>query len=137
MKGYVEYMEEIIKRELGLYRLREIEIEDMKLKIEEMEVGEQLGAMRFEERVQTSMKCKNNDYVMYEIDTLEKKIKLNEIANKRIDNSLRVLDIEAREIIEKVFIDKMSISATAEQLFKSRKQVKHTIDKQLKIIKIC
>jgi len=31
-------MEEIIKRELGLYRLREVEIEDMKLKIEEMKV---------------------------------------------------------------------------------------------------
>lgn len=128
-------MEEMIKRELGLYKLREIEIEDMKLKIEEMEVGEQLGAMGFEERVQTSLKCKNNDYVMNEINKLEKQIKLNEIANKRIDNSLRVLDIDDREVIKKVFIDKKSISRTSQELFKSRKSVVKTIEKAAKKIK--
>lgn len=46
------------KRELALYRLREIEIDDMKLKVEELKIGEQLGAMNYEEKVQSSMKCK-------------------------------------------------------------------------------
>ena len=128
-------MEEIIKRELGLYSLREIEIEDMKLKIEEMKVGEQLGAMGFEERVQTSLKCKNNDYVMNEIDILEKKIKLSEIANKRIDNSLKVLDIDEKEVIKKIFIDNKSISRTSQELFKSRKSVVKTVDRAIKKIK--
>ena len=75
-------MSERIKKELALYKLREIEIDDMKLKVEELKIGEQLGAMNYEEKVQSSMNCKNNDYVMNEIDTLEKKIRFNEIANK-------------------------------------------------------
>jgi DNA-directed RNA polymerase specialized sigma24 family protein len=129
-------MEEIIKRELGLYSLREIEIEDMKLKIEEMKVGEQLGAMGFEERVQTSLKCKNNDYVMNKIDMLEKRIKLSEIANKRIDNSLKVLDIDEKEVIKKIFIDNKSISRTSQELFRSRKSVVKTIERAIKKIKL-
>lgn len=128
-------MEEIIKRELGLYRLREIENEDMKLKIEEMKVGEQLGAMDYKEKVQNSTRCKNNDYVMNEIERLEKKIKLNEIANKRIDNSLRILEIDEKEVIKRVFLDKKSISRTSQELFKSRKSVVKTINRAAKKIK--
>lgn len=51
-------MSERVKKELSLYRLREIEIDDMKLKVEELKIGEQLGAMNYEEKVQSSMKCK-------------------------------------------------------------------------------
>jgi hypothetical protein len=55
-------MGEKIKKEMALYRSREIEIEELKLKIKELEIGEQLGTSGFEERVQTSMRCKNNSY---------------------------------------------------------------------------
>ncbi|GEA30216.1 hypothetical protein, partial [Clostridium diolis] len=92
-------MSERVKKELALYRLREIEIDDMKLKVEELKIGEQLGTMNYEEKVQSSMKCKNNDYVMNEIEILEKKIRFNEIANKRIDNALKRLDIDETEVI--------------------------------------
>lgn len=64
-------MEEIIKKELALYKLREIEIDDMKLKVEELKIGEQLKAMNYEDRVQTSMKCENNDYAMNEKDKIK------------------------------------------------------------------
>lgn len=129
-------MEEKVKKELLLYRLREIEIEDMKLKIEELKVGEQIGSSSFEERVQTSMSCKNNDKIMNQIETLENKIKFNEIANKRVDNALRRLDSEEKVIIMKVFIDKKSISRASQELFKSRKSVKKTIENSFEKIKL-
>ncbi|ABR33083.1 MULTISPECIES: sigma factor-like helix-turn-helix DNA-binding protein [Clostridium] len=129
-------MSERVKRELALYRLREIEIDDMKLKVEELKIGEQLGAMNYEEKVQSSMKCKNNDYVMNEIETLEKKIRFNEIANKRIDNALKRLDIDEAEVIQKVFIEKKSITRASQELFKSRKSIKNSIDRAFQKLKL-
>lgn len=130
-------MQEKIKRELALYRLREIEIEDFKLKIKELELGEQLGTSGFEERVQSSIRCKNNDSIILQIDTLKNKIKVNELANARVDNALKVItDDDEFKIITMVCIDKMSISNTARELFKTRRQVKYTLDKIIKTIKI-
>ncbi|AQS03506.1 sigma factor-like helix-turn-helix DNA-binding protein [Clostridium beijerinckii] len=129
-------MSERVKKELSLYRLREIEIDDMKLKVEELKIGEQLGAMNYEEKVQSSMKCKNNDYVMNEIETLEKKIRFNEIANKRIDNALKRLDIDETEVIQKVFIEKKSITRASQELFKSRKSIKNSIDRAFQKLKL-
>lgn len=130
-------MEEKIKKELALYRAREVEIEDLKLKIKELEVGEQIGTSGFEERVQTSMKCKNNDNIMLQIDTLKKKIKANEIANARVDNALRIIkDDDDFKVITMVCIDKMSISNTARELFKTRRQIEYTLDRALKALKI-
>lgn len=129
-------MSERIKKELALYKLREIEIEDMKLKVEELKIGEQLGAMDYEEKVQSSMNCKNNDYVMNEIETLEKKIKINEIANKRIDNALKRLNIDEAEIIIKVFIEKKSMTRASQELFKSRKSIKKSVDRAFEKLKL-
>lgn len=129
-------MSERVKKELALYRLREIEIDDMKLKVEELKIGEQLGTMNYEEKVQSSMKCKNNDYVMNEIETLEKKIRFNEIANKRIDNALKRLDIDEAEVIQKVFIEKKSITRASQELFKSRKSIKNSIDRAFQKLKL-
>jgi hypothetical protein len=129
-------MSERIKKELALYKLREIEIDDMKLKVEELKIGEQLGAMNYEEKVQSSMNCKNNDYVMNEIETLEKKIRFNEIANKRIDNALKRLDIDEIEIIQKVFIEKKSVTRASQELFKSRKSIKKSIDRAFDKLKL-
>jgi len=127
-----------IERELALYRLREIENEDMKLKIEELEIGEQLGASSFEERVQTSMKCKNNDFIMEHIETLKKKIRLNEIANKRVDNALKILTYkEDLDVVKKVLIDKKSINRAAQELIMNRKSVKNSLDKALAKLKEC
>lgn len=122
-------MSEKIKKELALYKLRQIEIDDMKLKVEELQIGEQIGAMSYDEKVQSSTKCKNNDYVMNEIELLRKRIRFNEIANKRIDNALKRLQDDEAEIIRKVFIEKKSMSLASHELFKSRKSVKKSIDR--------
>ena len=127
-------MEDKVIKELSLYRLREIEIEDMKLKIEELQIGEQLGAMNYEERVQTSMNCKNNDYVMNQIDTLKKKIRLNEISNKRVDNALRRLNDYEKNLIIRMYIDKNSLTKISKELSKDRKTVKRAINDALEKI---
>ena len=124
-------MEEKVIKELSLYRLREIEIEDMKLKIEELQIGEQLGAIGYEERVQISMKSKNNDYVLNQIDTLKKKIRLNEILNKRVDNALRRLNSEEKDLIKKMYIDKNSLTKISKELNKNRKTVKKAVSDAL------
>lgn len=129
-------MDERIKRELALYKLREIENQDMKLKIAELKIGEQLGAMNYDEKIQSSIKCKNNDYIMNEIDSLEKKIKINEISNKRVDNALKRLEDDEAEIIKKVYIEKKSISCASQELFRSRKTIKKLIDKAVKKLKL-
>ena len=129
-------MSEKIKKELALYKLREIEIDDMKLKVEELQIGEQLGTMSYDEKVQSSPKCKNNDYVMNEIELLRKRIRFNEIANKRIDNALKRLQDDEAEIIRKVFIEKKSMSLASHELFKSRKSVKKSIDRAFEKLKL-
>ncbi|MBS6486354.1 hypothetical protein [Veillonella sp.] len=129
-------MSERIKKELVLYKLREIEIDDMKLKVEELQIGEQLGAMNYDEKVQSSINCKNNDYVMNEIERLKKKIRIDEIANKRIDNALKRLDIDEAEIIRKVFIEKKSITRASQELFRSRKSIKNSIDRAFEKLKL-
>lgn len=129
-------MSEKIKKELALYKLRQIEIDDMKLKVEELQIGEQIGAMSYDEKVQSSTKCKNNDYVMNEIELLRKRIRFNEIANKRIDNALKRLQDDEAEIIRKVFIEKKSMSLASHELFKSRKSVKKSIDRAFEKLKL-
>jgi DNA-directed RNA polymerase specialized sigma subunit len=129
-------MEEKVKRELLLYRLREIEIEDMKLKIEELKVGEQIGSSGFEERVQTSMNCTNNDKIMNQIETLENKIKFNEIANKRVDNALKVLSDAEIQVVKMLLVEKNSISETTKKLYRSKRQVYYILDQAINKIKI-
>ena len=129
-------MEEKVKKELLLYRLREIEIEDMKLKIEELKVGEQIGSSGFEERVQTSMSCKNNDKIMNQIETLENKIKFNEIANKRVDNALKVLSDAEIQVVKMLLVEKNSISETTKKLYRSKRQVYYILDQAINKIKI-
>lgn len=129
-------MEEKIKKELALYRLREIEIEDMKLKIEELKVGEQIGASNFDEKVQSSINCKNNDYIMNQIETLEKKIKLYEISNRRVDNALKVLSDAEIQVVKMLLIEKNSISETSKKLFRSKRQIYYILEQAIKRIKI-
>lgn len=129
-------MEKKVRKELALYKLREIEILDMKLKIEELKVGEQLGAMGFEERVQTSINCKNNDYVMNQIESLEKKIELYELANQRVDNALSALSDVERQVVKMVIIDKSSIAEATKKLFRSRRQIYYILDQAISKLSI-
>lgn len=122
---------ETIEKEFALYRLREVDIEDMKLKIKELQLCDNLSSPSFDERVQTSQSCRNNDYVMNQISSLKSKIELYEMRNKKIDNSMKLLEDYEREIIVKLLIDKKSISRTAAELFKSRKSIKKIRDRAI------
>lgn len=122
---------ETIEKEFALYRLREVDIEDMKLKIKELQLCDNLSSPSFDEKVQTSQSCRNNDYVMNQISNLKSKIELYEMRNKKIDNSMKLLEDYEREIIVKLLIDKKSISRTAAELFKSRKSIKKIRDRAI------
>ena len=122
---------ETIEKEFALYRLREVDIEDMKLKIKELQLCDNLSSPSFDEKVQTSQSCRNNDYVMNQISNLKSKIELYEMRNKKVDNSMKLLDDYEREIIVKLLIDKKSISRTAAELFKSRKSIKKIRDRAI------
>ena len=122
---------ETIEKEFALYRLREVDIEDMKLKIKELQLCDNLSSPSFDEKVQTSHSCRNNDYVMNQISNLKSKIELYEMRNKKIDNSMKLLEDYEREIIVKLLIDKKSISRTAAELFKSRKSIKKIRDRAI------
>lgn len=54
-----------IREKLQLYPIRTIKIEDMKLELEELELGETLKSQGYEEAVQCSPTCKNNDELIY------------------------------------------------------------------------
>ena len=122
---------ETIEKEFALYRLREVDIEDMKLKIKELQLCDNLSSPSFDEKVQTSQSCRNNDYVMNQISNLKSKIELYEMRNKKVDNSMKLLEDYEREIIVKLLIDKKSISRTAAELFKSRKSIKKIRDRAI------
>lgn len=126
---------ERIEKEFAFYKLREVDIEDMKLKIRELESREELGSPGFEERVQASAKCKNNDEIMNKVEMLSKKIELYEISNKRIDNSMKMLEEIEKDIIIKLLIEKKSISRTSAESFKSRKSVKKIKDRAFEKIR--
>lgn len=120
-----------IEKELALYKLREIDIEDMRLKIEEIKLGDNFGAMTYEGRVQTSIICKNNDKDMNEIERLEKNIKLNTIKNKRVDNLLRLLTEEELDVVQAITINKISITEAQIKLNMSRKNIKRKLNQAL------
>ena len=58
---------DLIKKEFMLYKIREVEIEDIKLKIEDLKLGEKFNLISYEERVQSSKRCTNNDSIMNEM----------------------------------------------------------------------
>ena len=129
-----------IEKELALYKLRKVEIEDMKLKIEEIKLGENFNPIGYEEKVQSSKKgCTNNDKDMELIQKLEQDIKRKCIANKRVDNILSVLESDEYEVIETLKIDKLSLTKTLLKLNISKstlhRRLKSAVDKMNQYIK--
>ena len=121
-----------IEKELQLYKIREFDNEYMRLKIEELKIGDEIKGISYSEKVQTSRKNIDNGHTVEEIELLQKKIKLNELANKKVDNILSILNDEQRKIIKNIYMDKLSISKTAERLYMSRKTVKRKLEKIFK-----
>lgn len=112
-----------IEKELALYKLREIEIEDMKLKIEEIKKGDNFGSLSYEDKVQTSMVCSNNDKDMNKIAELHKKIHVSILKNRKVDNVLRILSAEEVECVKAIYINKLSRRKAAKILLISKSAV--------------
>lgn len=127
-------MEEI-ERMLMLYPIRKAKIEDMKLQLEEMEFEYSLKAQQYEERVQTSPQCPNNDTLLLQKERIEKLIRYNEITCKRVEKWLDYIREEkAREVIRNICFLKKSKSDTARIIDRSIKQVSNLYKKGLEEI---
>ena len=118
-----------IKEKLTLYPAREIKIEDMKLQLEELKLCDSLNAQGYEETVQASMKCKNNDKMLFEREKIINTINFYETSNKRVDNWLKLIKTQkARETIECIFIYKMSKTQTAKKIERCRRHIDNLLD---------
>ena len=129
---------DLIKKEFMLYKIREVEIEDIKLKIEDLKLGEKFNLISYEERVQSSKRCTNNDSIMNEIERLEFEKNKKIIANKRVSNYLKVLDQVEAEVIKMILIDKKSKTYTVKTLDRSGRHIDSILERALKkIAAIC
>lgn len=127
---------EEIKKDFAMYKQREVEIEDMRLKIEELKIGDKLNPISLEERVTSSKSCPNNDSSMYLIENLEKKIRLYEIKNRRVDNLLKLLDESEKKVIKILLIEKESKTKAKKILDRTGRQLDRYLKSGLdKIIK--
>lgn len=113
-----------IREKIELYSVRKAKIEDMKLELEELELGETLKAQGYEETVQCSPICKNNDELLYKKNSLKARIAYYETANKRVDNWLNLIKTaKAKDAIICIYINKMSKTQTAKKLDRCRRQI--------------
>lgn len=117
-----------IREKLELYPVRKIKIEDMKLELEELELGETLKAQGYEETVQCSPRFKNNDELLYKRNSLKSRIAYYETVNKRVDNWLNLIKTKkAKEAIMCIYINKMSKTQTAKNLDRCRRQIDNLV----------
>lgn len=123
-----------IKTEIMLYNIRKVAIEDMKLRIDEIKLGDNFNEIGYDEKFQSSKNCPNNDRDMNEIERLEKKIKLMELGNRRVDNNLKMLDGIELEVIDRLLIRKESKSKVARTIDRTVRQVNRILAKAISII---
>lgn len=117
-----------IREKLELYPVRKIKIEDMKLELEELELGETLKAQGYEEAVQCSPRCKNNDELIYKKNSLKARIAYYETVNKRVDNWLNLIkNLKAKEAIICIYIYKISKTQAAKRLDRCRRQIDNLV----------
>lgn len=113
-----------IREKIELYSIRKAKIDDMKLELIELELGETLKAQGYDESVQTSVRCKNNDEILFKKERLINTIKYYEASNNRVDRWLSLIKNEkAKEAIKCVYIEKMSKTQTCKRLDRTRKSV--------------
>lgn len=120
--------------ELKLIKLREVEIEDIELQIEELKLGDTLKAQQYNDMPTGSRQCSNNDSNLLKILSLKRKVLRYRMARKKIDNALNILDLDELEVVQMVLIDKVSINKTSQNTGKQRKTVKKIRDRALRKI---
>ena len=99
-----------IEKELALYKLRNAEIKDKELMIQEIKLGDNFAPISYESRVQTTSKGTGAEKDLETIDRLRREIKRMKIANKRVDIILSILREDREEFVRKYKIEKYSNS---------------------------
>lgn len=113
-----------IEKNLMLYPIREVKIEDMKLQLRELEMGATIKAQGYEETVQTSKQCSNNDKLIYEKERITKLLDFYIIANARVDNWIKCIKRQvAKDVVINTCIKKMAKSRVAASIDRSTRQV--------------
>ncbi|MFR5267192.1 RNA polymerase subunit sigma [Clostridium sp.] len=121
-----------VKAELELIKLREIEIEDMQLRIEEIELETSIQAQQYSDMPKGSSAIqKDNSKDMIYIDNLKLKIKKHQVANRRIENALKILKEEENIVLRMLVIDKKSITKVSEVLGRDRRTIGNLRDEAL------
>lgn len=123
-----------ILTEIKLYPVRVVAIEDMKLKINVIKMGENFNEIGYEERCQSSKRCPNNDRDMNEIERLNKKIKMMEIGNRRVDNAINMLSGREYEVINRLFLKKQSKTEVSKVMDRSQRQINRLLNKAIQTI---
>ncbi|MGL5084196.1 MAG: RNA polymerase subunit sigma [Clostridium sp.] len=123
-----------IKTEIKLYRIREIAIEDLKLRIEEISKGNNFNEIGYDEKFQSSKSCPNNDKDMNDIERLTKKIKSMKIANKRVDNALKIINGIELEVVTRLLIKSESTTKVAKKVGRTPRHVERILDRAIKSI---
>lgn len=125
-----------IKTILMMYPIRKVQIEDMKLKIEELEARDSLPAQGYGEKVSTSRVCRNNDNYLLEIERLEKIINVFTISNKRVENIVNLINNERqRRVVEGLLLHGKSKTQMQKEIDRSRKQVENLLKAGLEVMK--
>lgn len=123
-----------IRTEIKLYRIREVAIEDMKLRISEIKLGDNFNEIGYEEKCQTSKTCPNNDKDMNNIERLTRKIKSMELANIRVDNVLNSIGGIELDVVTRVFINAESKTKVAKHIDRTPRQVDRILLRAINII---
>lgn len=124
-----------IKATLMLYTIRNVQIEDFRLRLEELKTRNTLKAQGYEESVQTSTVCKNNDSYLYEVERLQKLIKTYTVSNKRVENMLGyIIKPLHKDVIMQLYLEKKSSTEVARSIGRSKRQVKRIEEEALETI---
>ncbi|MEG0297607.1 MAG: hypothetical protein RR620_12885 [Clostridium sp.] len=124
-----------IKATLMVYPIRKVQIDDFRLRLEELKARDTLKAQGYEEAVQISKRCNNNDSYLYDEEKLEKLIQAYTISNKRVENMVKCIKKDLiREVVIKVMLDSKSINEVCKDIDRSERQVNNLLKEGLKII---
>lgn len=128
-------LEEIINA-IRLYNARKIDIEDIKLKLEEFEIEKDFTATELKEISSTYIECINEEQRAAYTNELKKQLNILIIKNKRIDNAMSILSDLEKDIINKLYKDDESITQVANELYMARKTIRRIRDKAINKIRM-
>lgn len=121
---------------IRLYNARKIDIEDIKLKLEEFEIEKCFTTTELKEMSSTYIDYINEEQRATYSNELKRQLNILTIRNKRIDNAMSILSDLEKDIINKLYKDDESITQVANELYMTRKTIRRIRDKAINKIRI-